>query len=586
MTQAIAGRSSVASSAPDEAVAAWLPPFAAAVAARDVGAIVDLFAEDSWWRDLLAMSWNLRTLRGPQQMRTFLEDRTAASGIGEFRVWDEADPAFVDNGDGSGFVQVFLSFRTSVGRGLAVARLIEVEGRWKAHSLMTSLQELDGRELPVGLNRPKGERIPTRNWATRRREALEFKQDPDVVVLGAGHAGLAATAYLQLMGVSTLTLERNASVGDGWRNRYDSLVLHDPVWLDEMPFLPYPATWPQYLPKDLIADWFEVYVKALDLNVWTSTKLTSATYSPTDERWTVEVRRGDGTTHTLRPRHFVMATGLMTEPNIPTFEGRDDFTGTVIHTTEYVNGRDWEGKKAVVVGTANSGHDVAKDLCDHGAQVTMLQRSATYVMTQDGSKPFVDGPAYTATGPGVHIADLMQLAMPFGQMLAIAPELTRKMGELDRKTIEGLEGAGFRVEDGSVSGGLVGLGLGVGGGYLIDVGSAQYIIDGKIAVAHGEIRRFVPEGLELADGTVLEADIVVLATGFKNMRETVRKVLGDRVADACGPLWGLDEGHELNGMWRPTGHPNLWFSAGSFPYSRIYNRFLALQIAADLDGLR
>lgn len=569
----------------NEAVTSWLHSFADAVAANDVESVVDTFADDSWWRDLVSMSWDLQTLHGSDEMRPFLQDHLKASGIGNFALWDEAEPTYSATGDGGQTVEAFLTFRTAVGWGIAVVRLVDIDGHWKAYTLMTALQELDGRELTVGANRPIGERIPTRPWSAHREEVLAFEEEPDVVILGAGHAGMSAAAYLQFMGINALALEKNASVGDVWRNRYDPLVLHDPIWLDQLPFMPFPDSWPVYSPKDKLADWFEVYAKSLDLNVWTSTELTSATYSAEDERWTVQVQRGDGTARTLRPRHFVLATGIMTKPKIPTFEGQDDFGGTIVHTTEHRSGRDWTGKKAIVVGTGNSGNDVAKDLCDHGADTTMVQRSATYVMTQKYSQSYINGPHYSADGPGVQIADLRQIATPFGQMMQLAPAITRHMGELDREVTDGLRAAGFLVDDGSESGGLVGLGLGAAGGYLIDVGSAQYIIDGKISITTGEIRRFVPEGLEMADGTILEADLVVMATGFENMVETARDVLGDDVADACGQVWGLDDGNELHSMWRPSGFPHLWFSGGSFPYSRIYNRFLGLQIAADFDGL-
>lgn len=589
MTQTIASTSATGVR-PDEAAATWLKPFGEAIDARDIDAVLEHFAVDSWWRDLVAMSWDLTTLRGAEQMRPFLQENVARSGITNFALWDEAGPEYVDNGDGTGFVQAFLRFGTDVGWGLAVVRLVDVDGTWRAYSLMTALQELDGRELPVGPARPIGERVPGQTWGRSRDEALEFEQDPDVVILGAGHAGLSATAYLQLMGVDALALERNAAVGDVWRNRYDPLVLHDPIWLDQLPFMPFPETWPVYTPKDKLADWLEIYAKALDLNVWTSTELVSAEFSEAEGRWALEVRRGDGSMRHLRPRHFVMAVGLMNIPHTPDVDGRTEFAGEVLHTTEYTNGGRWKGKKAVVVGTGNSGHDVAKDLADQGASITMIQRSPTYVMTQKYSQGFLNGPAYTASGPGVHIADLMQIATPFGQMLEMAPQITSHMGDLDREVTDGLKASGFKVDDGSVSGGLIGLGLGVAngiaGGYLIDVGSAQYIIDGRIGIVAGEMRRFVPEGIELVDGTILEADLVVMATGFKPPSESVRQILGDEIAEACGPVWGVDQGNELNAMWRPCGHPNLWISAGSFPYSRIYNRFLALQIAADLDGIK
>ena len=107
--------------------------------------------------------------------------------------------------------------------------------------------------------------------------AFESSQ-PDVVVIGAGQGGLAVAANLGLLGVDTLVLEKNERVGDSWRKRYRSLVLHDPVWADHLPYLPFPASWPIYAAKDKIADWLEFYASAMELNVWTSTEILSSAY--------------------------------------------------------------------------------------------------------------------------------------------------------------------------------------------------------------------------------------------------------------------------------------------------------------------
>ncbi|MGW6332982.1 flavin-containing monooxygenase [Nocardia rhamnosiphila] len=588
MTQTTEALPTAESVSPEQAVASWLTPFAAAVAAHDVDGLIALFAETSWWRDVVALSWDLRTLHGDDAMRTFLEKNLAGAELKNFELWDQAPaPEFVDTGNGTGFVSAILEFETKVGWGLAVVRLTQAEsGEWLAYTLMTSLQELKGFELAVGPNRPRGERIPKRSWASQREETLEFADtDPDVFILGAGQGGLSAAAYLQLMGVSTLVVEQTPRVGDIWRNRYDSLVLHDSIWLDQMPFMPFPESWPVYTPKDKVADWFEIYATALDLNVWTSTQLTSAEYSEELGRWTVEVRRADGTVRTFKPRHFIMAVGLLTEPNIPEFAGVDDFGGILHHTSTHPSGKNWAGKKAVVVGTGNSGNDVAKDLSDHGAQVTLLQRSPTYFMTQKLGHPVLQGDAYLPGGPGLRAADLMSLGTPYQLALNSAPDMVRQIAELEREIHEGLTAAGFMLDDGMESGGVIGLGLRTGGGFVIDVGSSDYIIDGRIKMANGNIRRFTQDGIELEDDTLLEADLVVLATGFKDTTHTTRRILGDRVAGICGPVWGLDEECELAGMYRPVGQPRLWFTGGTFPYARVYNRFLAIQIAADLAGI-
>ncbi|UZG59905.1 flavin-containing monooxygenase [Rhodococcus opacus] len=565
----------------------WIAEFAKAVSANDIDSIVSLFAAESWWRDAVSLSWDIRTMHGEESMRTFLGANLAAAELSGFRLWSGAEPTYTDTGNGGGYVQAFIEFRTRVGWGIAVVRLVsDVENNWVAWTLMTSLQELDGHELAAGSNRPVGERVPTTTWADHRRKVLEFADaDPEVMILGAGQSGMAAAAYLGLMGIKALVIERNASVGDNWRNRYASLVLHDPIWADSLPFMQFPETWPVYTPRDKVADWFEIYEKALDLNIWTSTELVSSSYSDDEGLWTVEVRRNDGTTRTLRPKQFIFAVGLLTEPNMPELEGLKDFQGEVRHTSGHPGGKGWEGKKALVVGVCNSGQDVAKDLHDHGADVTMLQRSPTYVITQEKGLPIVYGGLYDATGPETRVADLMNLATPFSVTIKSAGQMATRIAELDRELLDGLTAAGFRLDDGVETGGMVGLGLLKGGGFLLDVGSCDLIVDGRIKIEPGEIRRLTENGAELSNGTFVEADVIVFATGYKNMRESARRILGDSVADRCKPVWGLDEEGELNTMWRPSGHPGFWFTGGSFAHTRIYTRFLALQIAAQLRGI-
>jgi hypothetical protein len=125
-----------------------------------------------------------------------------------------------------------------------------------------------------------------------------------------------------------------------------------------------------------------------------------------------------------------------------------------------------------------------------------------------------------------------------------------------------------------------------GGGYYIDVGCCDLIIDGKIPLLQwGDIERFVPEGALMTDGRVAPADLLVLATGYRGLQDLVRELLGDAVAERTGTIWGFGEDGELRNMFRRTGQPGLWFTAGSLAMSRIYSKYLALQIKACEEGL-
>ena len=556
----------------------WVANLSDALASGRPDAIAELFVEDGWWRDVVALSWDIRTLHGRPQIEAFLGG-CQPSDLHDLKLKGTPKRELM-------WMEAILSFRTGVGEGIAVVRLVEDEpGRWLAWTLMTALQDLTGRELAVG---PRREGRPAGHASYAERRAIEasfLEADPEVLVIGAGQAGLAVAAHLRLMGVPALVIEKNERVGDNWRMRYASLVLHDPVWVDSLPFMPFPDSWPMFTPKDKLADWFEGYAAAMDINIWTGAQLVDATYSDAGRAWTVTVRDAQGAERALRPRHVVMATGVMGEPNIPTFRGQDDFAGTVLHSTEYDTGAAWTGKKVAVIGVGNTGQDIARDLCEHGADVTLVQRSPVYVCSQDRALPILLGDLYTEGGRPTHIADLINLSTPNLLTLEFGSDLAEAMADADRELLDGLQARGFLVEDGVEAGGLFGYALSRGGGYVVDVGSSERIIDGTIAVATGAVERLTATGVVLDSGPEIDADLIVLATGFKNMRASARRIFGDAVADRCGDVWGLDDEGELRSIWRPSGHPGFWFAGGSLLHTRIFSRYLALQIAASLDGL-
>ena len=128
--------------------------------------------------------------------------------------------------------------------------------------------------------------------------------------------------------------------------------------------------------------------------------------------------------------------------------------------------------------------------------------------------------------------------------------MTKRITEADRERIEGLEKAGFKLDFGVDGAGITRLYFTRGGGYYVDVGCSQLIIDGKIKIHQSPegISGFTPDALVLKDGTQLPADIVVLATGYDNMKTTVQKVMGPKVAARCKDVWDLDEEGELNAV--------------------------------------
>lgn len=157
--------------------------------------------------------------------------------------------------------------------------------------------------------------------------------------------------------------------------RYHQLVLHDPVWYDHLPYIPFPSHWPVFTPKDKLAEWFESYAKLLELNVWTETKLESASWDAGKRQWTVNLERkkadGNVEKRTLHPRHVIQATGHSGEMSLPQIKGMEGFKGDrLCHSSQFRGAKPHsEGKKAIVVGCCNSGHDIAQDFYENGYDV-------------------------------------------------------------------------------------------------------------------------------------------------------------------------------------------------------------------------
>lgn len=575
--------------ATDRIAEAWLGDFNVALDQRDSNAIRGLFAVDGWWRDLLALTWDLRTLHGADAIGLAVDEHLDRSKLSGLRLQSGKSPQLTEGEDETETVEIWIEFETAVADGHGIARLQQDdEGTWRAWTLLTAMRELRGHEPAIGDRRPTGleevEGPGEENWLDARRRKHEFADgDPRVLIVGAGQSGLATAAQLSLRGVDTLVVEANPRVGDNWRQRYRSLVLHDPVWSNHLPFMPFPSPWPVFSPKDKLGDWLEYYAEALELNVWTETEILDGAYDEAAGLWTVRVRRADGTERTLRPAHIVQATGVHGRPSLLRFPGDETFKGELLHSSRYDNAKGSAGKKVVVVGAGNSGHDIAQDYCQEGAEVTLVQRSATYVFSRANGIPTYFGGLYYEDGPPTEEADLISASMP---LLVGLPGRTQIIEELDRELHEGLRKAGYSVDEVVLRPENVRTHrLLVGKGYYIDVGCAQLIIDGKVKMKHAGLESFTETGVVFDDGTSLDADIVVLAVGYTNMRDKARDIFGDAVADRLETVFGYDDEGEIRTVWRDTGHPGFWFAGGALHMVRPLSRYLALQIKAIEEGL-
>ena len=561
-------------------VQAWLAQFEQAL--RDEAALKGLFTAGGYWRDVLAFTWDIETVHGRDAIARALSaqaERTAASG---FELAPNRTAPRQVTRAGTRAIEAIFRFETAQGRGSGVVRLVTDAGEGvKAWTLLTALDELKGHEETIGRARPTGQsysrdfRGP--NWLDLRKAAQAYAdRDPDVLVVGGGQAGLSIAARLTQLQVDTLIVDREARVGDNWRNRYHALTLHNQVQVNHLPYMPFPPNWPTYIPKDKLANWFETYVESMELNYWTGTEFLGGSYDEKEQRWTVTLRR-DGATRAMRPRHVVMATGVSGIPSIPDISSLKDFAGTVLHSTQYQDGEAWKGKRALVIGTGNSGHDIAQDLASSGAQVTLVQRSPTLVVNIEPSAQLAY--ALYDEGPPTEDCDLIATSMPFALARKSHIALTAQGKILDKPLLDGLEAKGFKLDFGDDGSGWQFKYLTRGGGYYFNVGCSDMIAAGQIALKqYDDIAEFTRGGVRLRDGEAIAADLVVLATGYKGQEHLVRKLFGDAIAERVGPIWGFDDQQELRNMYVRTPQPGLWFIAGSLAQCRIYSRYLALQI--------
>jgi putative flavoprotein involved in K+ transport len=300
-----------------ELIRSWLVRLDAALSAGDVAAATRLFGEECYWRDFVALTWNIRTVEGRDGISSMLAATLAHARPHGFAL---AAPA-TRNGD---TIEAWFRFETATGRGRGHVRLRNGEG----YTILTTLQELKGHEEKSGFTREKGiahgARRDRRTWTELRQEEqreLGRTQQPYVAIIGGGQGGIALGARLRQLGVPAVIIEKNPRAGDSWRNRYRSLVLHDPVWYDHLPYIPFPAHWPVFTPKDKMGDWLEAYVKLMELNYWTSSEVTSASFDAGRKEWTVDVMR-DGERLVLKPKHLVFATGSYGPPREVTLPGR------------------------------------------------------------------------------------------------------------------------------------------------------------------------------------------------------------------------------------------------------------------------
>ncbi len=579
---------------PTQTATDWLNRFGTALEAGDVNEAVGLFAADSYWRDLVAFTWNIKTMEGGEAIATMLEATLVTTAPRQFVIRGEAKA-------NAGAIEAWFTFETAVATGEGHLRL--VNGRcW---TLLTAITALKGHEERAGPTRiagvEHGAKKGRRTWLDQRRadaDELGRWRQPYCVIIGGGQGGIALGARLKRLGVPTLIVEKNARPGDSWRQRYRTLVLHDPVWYDHLPYLPFPDDWPVFTPKDKFGDWLEAYTRIMELDYWTASECLGARYDETAKEWSVAINRA-GEELVLKPKQLVFATGAYGPPKTIDIPGRERFGGEIMHSSAYQTGEAYRGRNCIVIGSGSSAHDIGVDLWEHDANVTMVQRSPTIVVRSETMMELGFAALYSeqalAAGITTDIADRMFASIPFALMPQFQKPLYDAIRERDADFYERLEKVGFLLTFGEDDSGLLMQALRTASNYYLDVGCSELIASGKIGLKSGsELKELTSDALVLEDGTRIPADLVVMATGYKSMDSVVARLISSETGKRIGPFWGLGSGvrgdpgpwlGELRNMWKPTAQEALWFHGGNLHLSRHYSLYLALQIKARMEGL-
>ncbi|KAI1455145.1 FAD/NAD(P)-binding domain-containing protein [Annulohypoxylon moriforme] len=549
----------------------------------DAQGFADMFLEYGVWRDKLSFTWDYRTFNfRPAILKaaTDLFPNTKVTNLQFLKPVPKIDRPYPDYAQ----LQFVVSFETEVVIASAVINSVLTKEGWKIYTMHTVAERLKQfPEIPPN----DGHMTGSVSWEKKRQIDVDAA-DPEILIIGGGQNGLALAAQCKALGMDNLIIERSEEIGDVWKKRYEYLSLHFPHWADDLPYFPYPKRWPTFTPAQKQGVYMEWYASALELNIWTKSSVVKADQDDKGN-WSVVINKEGKETRTLHPKQVVMATSLLGTPYLPDIPGMSDFKGVIRHSSAHDSSRDFVGKKVCVVGTSSSGFDTAFDCSRRGIDVTLLQRSPTYIMSLTHCVPRMIGnyaPDADLNRPSLEEQDRLAFAMPTGPAEEFGRRMAKVLEDLDRPLLDALHARGLRTWRGQRGTGNATLGQTRNGGFYFDAGACEHVINGKIKVEPGYIERFTEDKVIFSGGREREFDLVVFATGFSDTIDSIRATLGDKIADNFGsPIWGIDEEGEFRGAYRETGVPNLWLMVGYLPYSRYHSKLLALRLKALKEGV-
>jgi putative flavoprotein involved in K+ transport len=567
----------------------WLGALDQVLQAGDHDGFDELFLEESYWRDMVALTWDTCQFWGRQAVREAMVEYAASAGITNLRLDVERSAPRTAEFIGEPVIEMFFAFDTAVGTGKGFARLAHdasAESGMRAQLIATGLVALDCAPEPAGRHPRLGFDPAYRGqtWGEAVAAKSDFTDhDPDVLIIGGSHSGLSVGARFERKGVSYLIVEKNQRPGDMWRGRYESLALHTHTRMNDLPYIPLPTQWGSFTPKDQWADWLDCYAKLMNLNFWPSTEALGGSFDEVSRQWEVRLRLADGMERTMRPKHVVLAVGgVGGRPRIPELPGLKDFQGDVLHSSSFKTGAAYQGKKVMVVGASTTAHDICLDLYHKGAFPIMAQRGPTCVVNIQEQVNFCAD--YDVVS--VDEADQLRSSMVLPLMIKRAQAYTITTEESHAELHAGLRKAGQKLTTGRDNTGWSIKLFREAAGYYLNVGCSEAIVEGKVKMLDFEqIEHFVADGALLRDGSVVPLDVVVLATGFHDLSTDVEALFGPDVAKKLGRCVGVAEDGEYRTMSRPTAQAHLWLINGGIVDARKSSNLLALQVIAQMAGL-
>ena len=511
------------------------------------------------WKDSFALTGLKRTFYHAPSILKPLRATLASRQATDFAFSPGSIHKLALGPDGTGWVDLEFTFKCTSTPSTKCSGILSIipegNGEWKIWLIRTILDNLEGCPSVDHLDPlPETNGVHTNGTHTSDTSITSTT----VLIVGGGQQAISLGGRLNAVQVPFLILDKQANIGDSWRTRYDCAKLH---LIREYCHLPFDRTYQkdldfvngtEWLTKDQIAEGHQRFARRFDVErkVWQRSEVVKGTYDEEKRMYTVDIKR-DGEIVQVQAKNVVMAIGPGgTRARIPVVPGSEVFKGEVLHSVDFKNSKAWKGKKAVVIGMANTAHDVTQDMVANGvAEVTMLQKSQTYMFPASYFAN-IQRMSFNEQIP-THVADHMGESMPIPVTRLMAMGGLNGQAAMDGKWFDELEEKGFSI---ARNGDLIWQIFERLGGHYIDMGSCADILAGRTKVVPGVPVRFAENGLVVTDGKSereIEADAVVFCTGFEgDMKQDVGRLFGAKVMDKCDPFWGIDREGEARGIFQ------------------------------------